>query len=253
MARYAKMANYMIVLDALAIKLFECVRSVMQVIKNTILFGFVFVILKDAFKLDNTVFTLVKNINESIILIMILVLITKIVTILTITHYDFDEAMDNILIDSKSIIQTILYKLVPIGLASQIALEMNKSQLMSNFNGLVVNFLFVLLVIKLSNLIISKISHAIIVDFEYMFNKRINQITVDEYDKLKFVDVIDRTIHKMYKSGQTIDTYRLKLFKLITLNITDYGLRTIEHHALVAQPTMIARCVNNSFTKIKLI
>lgn len=243
----------MIVLDALAIKLFECVRSVMQVIKNTILFGFVFVILKDAFKLDNTVFTLVKNINESIILIMILVLITKIVTILTIIHYDFDDAMDDILVESKSIIQTILYKLVPIGLASQIALEMNKSQLISNFNGLVINFLFVLLVIKLSNVIISKISHAIIVDFEYMFNKRLNQITVDEYDKLKFVDVIDRTIHKMYKSGQTIDTYRLKLFKLITLNITDYGLRTIEQHALVAQPTMIARCVNNSFTKIKLI
>lgn len=253
MARYAKLANYMIVLDALAIKFFECVRSVMLLIKNTILFGFVFVILKDAFKLDNTVFTLVKNINESIILIMILVLITKIVTILTITHYDFDEAMDNILIDSKSIIQTILYKLVPIGLASQIALETNKSQLISNFNGFVINFLFVLLVIKLSNVIISKISQNIIYDFEYMFNKRINQITVDEYDKLKFVDVIDRTIHKMYKSGQTIDTYRLKLFKLITLNITDYGLRTIEQHALVAQPTMIARCVNNSFTKIKLI
>ena len=243
----------MIVLDALAIKLFECVRSVMLLIKNTILFGFVFVIIKDAFKLDNTVFTLVKNINESIILIMILVLITKIVTILTITHYDFDEAMDNILIDSKSIIQTILYKLVPIGLASQIALETNKSQLISNFNGLVINALFVLLVIKLSNVIISKISQNIIYDFEYMFNKRINQITVDEYDTLKFVDVIDRTIHKMFKSGQTIDTYRLKLFKLITLNITDYGLRTIKQHALVAQPTMIARCVNNSFTKIKLI
>ena len=253
MAKYAKMANYMIVLDALAIKLFECVHSVMQFIKNTILFGFVFVILKDAFKLDNTVFTLVKNINESIILIMILVLITKIVTILTITHYDFNEAMDNILIDSKSIIQTILYKSVPIGLASQIALETNKSQLISNFNGLVINFLVVLLVIKLSNMIISKISQAIINDFEYMFNKRINQITVDEYDTLKFVDVIDRTIHKMYKSGQTIDTYRLRLFKLITLNITDYGLRTIEQQALVAQPTMIARCVNNSFTKIKLV
>lgn len=253
MARYAKLANYMIVLDALAIKFFECVRSVMLLIKNTILFGFVFVILKDAFKLDNTVFTLVKNINESIILIMILVLITKIVTILTITHYDFDEAMDNILIDSKSIIQTILYKLVPIGLASQIALETNKSQLISNFNGLVINFLFVLLVIKLSNVIISKISQNIIYDFEYMFNKRINQITVDEYDKLKFVDVIDRTIHKMYKSGQTIDTYRLKLFKLITLNITDYGLRTIEQQAFIARPAMIARCVSNSFTKIKLI
>ena len=243
----------MIILDAICIKIFEFIRSIMQLIKNTVLFGVVFLIVKESLKLDNNVFTLVKNLNESLILILIMVLLVKITINVAMNCYNFDEFIDNLSIKSKSIMQTILYKLMPIGFASRIALEMNQSQLVSNLNGLVVNFLFVLLVIKLSNLIISKISHAIIMDFEYMFNKRINQITIDEYDKLKFIDVIDRTIHKMYKSGQTIDTYRLKVFKLLTLNITDYGLRTIEQHALVAQPTMIARCVNNSFTKIKLI
>lgn len=245
----------MIVLDALAIKLFECVRLVMQVIKNTILFGFVFIILKDAFKLDNTVFTLVKNLTHIAFIIMIMTLGFKIIIGLISNADDLGELIDNISIESKSIVQTILYKIVPIGLASQIALEMNKSQLISNFNGLVINFLVVLLVIKLLNVIINKISQAIIDDFEYMFNKQINQITVDEYDKLRFVDVMDRTIHKMYKSGQTIDTYRLKLFKLITLNITDYGLRTSASKDFIQelQPTLIARCVNNSFTKIKLI
>lgn len=253
MAKYAKLANYMILLDAVGIKIFEFIRSIMLTIKNTVLFGFVFLIVKESLKLDNKVFTLVKNLNESVILLLIMVLLVKITMSVAMNCYNFDEFIDDLSIKSKPIMQTILYKLLPIGFASQIALEMNQSQLVSNLNGLVVNFLFVLLVIKLSNLIISKISHAIIVDFEYMFSKRINQITINEYDKLKFVDVIDRTIHKMYKSGQTIDTYRLKLFKLITLNITDYGLRTIEQYALVAQPTMIARCVNNSFTKIKLI
>ena len=243
----------MIILDAICIKIFEFIRSIMQLIKNTVLFGVVFLIVKESLKLDNNVFTLVKNLNKSLILILIMVLLVKITINVAMNCYNFDEFIDNLSIKSKSIMQTILYKLMPIGFASRIALEMNQSQLVSNLNGLVVNFLFVLLVIKLSNLIISKISHAIIMDFEYMFNKRINQITIDEYDKLKFVDVIDRTIHKMYKSGQTIDTYRLKVFKLLTLNITDYGLRTIEQQALVAQPTMIARCVNNSFTKIKLI
>lgn len=253
MAKYTKMANYMIILDAIGIKVFEFIRSIMQLIKNTVLFGVVFLIVKESLKLDNKVFTLVKNLNESVILLLIMVLLVKITMSVAMNCYNFDEFIDDLSIKSKPIMQTILYKLLPIGFASQIALEMNQSQLVSNLDGLVVNFLFVLLVIKLSNLIISKISHAIIVDFEYIFNKRINQITIDEYDKLKFIDVIDRTIHKTYKSGQTIDTYRLKVFKLLTLNITDYGLRTIEQHALVAQPARIARCVNNSFTKIKLV
>lgn len=215
MAKYTKLANYMILLDAVAIKIFEFIRSIMFIIKNTLLFGFVFLIIKEPLKIDNNVFSLIKNLNETLIIVMLLVLLVKIAMNFAIVRNDLN----------KSIIQTIFYKLVPIEFASKIALKMNQSQLNSDLSNLVVNFLVILLIIKLMNVMINKTSQTLIDDIEYIFNKRINEVTVNDYNKIKFIEIIDRTTHKSYKNEYTIDTYKLKLFKLVTFTITDYGLR----------------------------
>lgn len=225
MAKYTKLANYMILLDAVAIKIFEFIRLIMFIIKNTLLFGFVFLIIKEPLKIDNNVFSLIKNLNESLIIAMLLVLLVKIAMNFAIVRNDLNKLISNLSNKNKSIIQTIFYKLVPIGFASRIVLEMNQKQFHSNLSNLVVNFLVILLIIKLMNVMINKTSQTLIDDIEYIFNKRINEVTVNDYNKIKFIEIIDRTTHKSYKNEYTIDTYKLKLFKLVTFTITDYGLR----------------------------
>ena len=157
---------------------------------------------------------------------MLVALTIKILIDLIMKNYDFDEIINGLSINSKPMIQTILYKLLPIWFASKIALEVNQSQLNSNMSKLIIHFLVVLLIIKMMNVMINKTSQVFIDDIEYMFKKRINKITVNDYNKVKFIEIIDHITHKSYKNEYTIDTYKLKLFKLVTFTITDYSLRS---------------------------
>lgn len=251
MRHYSKLAKFIISLYSFVIKGFEFFRSLMLILKNTILFGFIFIILKEPLKISNDIFSFINNLTELLITLTIIILIVKLSIIIIKNSDDADSLIEDGINNLHSSLTTIAYKLIPIKFATRMALESTKTYYNSELANLVIVFLISVLVIKYLNVAITSISDAIIDGFEYLFNTQMNKIAKDDFNKLNFIKITDCIATESYKNECSFYVYKFKLFKFIPLTIFDNGMITNVVYKDSIAPTGIAMQIR-PFKLIKL-